>query len=244
MAVGNKNRSHNGKAYTARVSLKDGQNFRPVPEFTFQTKDATGEYVDMTAAQIQDAFGVEAPVREISGDLVAVDTRIGEYDGQPIHNVTLGLRDAERNEIVFTQFVSNNNLGRGIANRLLNLKAFENVQLGLYSQQNKELKKSFAAASIRQGTSDDTIKYFYDPKIAPEVQPRLFEGKGGKTEKDYTKVDDFLFAELKKLGETLKANRSNAKQEAPKSEPPNHVQENEPVTTGGETEDNEAPAPF
>lgn len=253
MAVGKTNRFPAGKAFTARVSLKDGNEFRPVPEFTFQAKDATGEYNDLTPEQINEAFGVDGPIRDIAGDLIALDTRVGQYDGDPIHNVTLGLRDADRNEVIFTQFVSNNNFGRGIANRLLNLAKRDeagnivsvntaNVQFGLYSQLNKELKKSFAAASIRQGESTDTIKYFYDPKTAPEVQPRLFEGKGGKQEKDYTKVDEFLFAELGKLGEFLKANRSN-KQEAPKSAPQSQAApENPTPAPSGET--TEEPPPF
>lgn len=229
MAVGKTNRFPAGKAFTAKISLKDGETFRPVPEFTFQAKDATGEYNDLTPEQINEAFGVDGPIRDVAGDLVAVDVRPTEFEGKPIHNVTLALRDAERNEIIFTQFVSNNNFGRGIANRVLNLAKRDeagnivsvstaNVQVGLYSQQNRETKKSYGACSIRQGESTDTIKYLYDPKTAPEIQPREYVGEGEKIKKDYTKPDAFLFAELGKLGEFLKANRSN-KQEAPKSAP-------------------------
>lgn len=218
MAVGKTNRFPAGKAFTAKASLKDGNEFRPVPEFIFQAKAADGEYKDLTPEQIKEAFDVDGPIRDVAGDLVALDTRPTEFEGNPIHNVTLGLRDPARNEIIFTQFVSNNNFGRGIANRLLNLKAYQNVQVGLYSQQNRDTKKSYAACSIRQGDSPDTIKCLYDPKTAPEVQPRLFEGKGGKQEKDYTKVDAFLFAELVKLGETLKANRGSQSQ--PTQQPP------------------------
>lgn len=219
MAVGKTNRFPAGKAFTAKVSLKDGTEFRETPIFVFQAKDAAGEYNDLTPEQIKENFDVDGPIRDVAGDLVVLDIRPTEYEGNPIHNVTLGLRDAARNEIIFTQYVSNNNFGRGITNRLLNLKAFDNVQFGLYSQQNRETKKTYAAASIRQGDSPDTIKYLYDPKTAPEVQPRLFEGKGGKQEKDYTKVDAFLFAELGKLGESLKANRGSQSQSAPKTAP-------------------------
>ncbi len=243
MAVGKTNSFSGGKTYTARVSLKDGQAFRDKPIFTFQAKGADGEYKDLDAAQIKDAFGVDGPIYDITGDLVALDTRVGEYEGDPIHNVTLGLRDANRNEVIFTQFVSNNNFGRGIANRLLNLKAFENVQFGLYSQLNRETKKSYAAASIRQGDSTETIKYLYDPKVAAEVQPRIFEGKGGKQEKDYTKVDAFLFAELAKLGELLKANRGNkSPQPTPTQEAPKN--ESAPASEPSPTEPLEEEPPF
>lgn len=212
MAVGKSNKFPANKSYSARLTLKDGADFLPIPEFRFQGKDAAGEYKDLDNEAILQAFGVEAPIREISGDLVAVDTRTGEYDKQPIYNVTLGLRDSSRNEIIFAQFVENNNLGRSVANRLLNLKAFENVQFGLYSQVNRETKKTYAAAALRQGDSTETIKFKYDPKTAPELQPRTFEGVGGKLTKDWTKVDSFLFGELTKLGESLRANRAPAKE--------------------------------
>lgn len=216
MAVGNQNRQSSGKAFTARIKLKDGTAFLDVPEFEIQAKEGT-EYVTLTDEKIKEIFGVDAPVRDFSGDLISIDTRVGEYDGNPIHNVTLSLKDSSRNEVYFVQFIANNNLGRGVANRLLNLKAYENVQIGLYAQHNKETKKSYAACAIRQGDSTDTIKYKYDPKTAAEMQPRIFEGKGGKPEKDWTKVDEFLFDQLGGLGNHLKSNRST-KQEAPQSQ--------------------------
>lgn len=233
MAVGNQNRQNNGVAYSAKLTLKEGDAFLDVPHFTFQAKQGT-EYVDLSNEQIKETFGVDGPIRDIAGNLIAVDTRPGEYEGKPIHNVTLSLRDPSRNEVYFTQFVSNNNLGRNISNSILNLAAWtdkgevisvvtENVQLGLWGQKNKEKKKTFPACSIRQGTSNDTVKWRFDPKTAPEMKPREYEGKGGVIEKDYTKVDAFLFAELGKLNEFLKANRGSQSQSTPKSAPQSPV---------------------
>lgn len=234
MAVGNQNRQNNGVAYTAKLTLKQGDAFLDIPHFTFQSKQGT-EYVDLSDDQIKETFGVDAPIRDVSGNLIAVDTRPGDFEGKIIHNVTLSLRDPSRNEVYFTQFVSNNNLGRNITNSILNLAqwndagevvsiASDNVQLGLWGQKNKEKKKTFPACSIRQGTSNDTVKWRFDPKTSPEMKPREFEGKGGVMEKDYTKVDAFLFAELGKLNTFLKANRgqqsSAPAQEAPKAETP------------------------
>ncbi len=230
MAVGNPNRQNNGTAFTAKLALKEGTTFLEIPHFVFQSKQGS-EYLDLTPEQIKEIFGVDGPIRDVAGDLVAVDTRPGEFEGKPIHNVTLSLRDSARNEVYFTQFVSNNNLGRSIANSLLNLAqsdengkivsvASQNVQLGLWGQSNKQTKKTYPACSIRQGDSKDTVKWKYDPKTAAEIQPRVFEGVGGAPTKDWTKVDAFLFAELAKLGDFLKANRGSQTQSAPKQAAP------------------------
>lgn len=218
MAIGNRNNSFNGKAYTAKLKLKDGEHFLDVPHFEFQTK-VGGEYVTLTDAQIKEAFGVEAPVRDVSGNLVAIDTRIGEFEGEPIHNVTVSLRDPDRNEVYYVQFVSNNNLGRSIANSLLNLQSLDNVQFGLWGQVNKEKRKTYPACSIRQGDSNDTIKWKYDPKTDERFQPRIFKGKRDKDEKDWTAVDEFIFSELAGAGAQLAASRqSNKAQNTPQQE--------------------------
>lgn len=244
MAVGNQNRQNNGKAYTAKLTLKEGAAFLDVPHFTFQAKNGS-EYVTLTNEQLLETFGVEGPIRDVAGDLIALDTRTGEFEGKPIHNVTLSLRDSARGEVYFTQFISNNNLGRSISNSLLNLKAFENVQLGLWGQTNKEAKKTFPACSIRQGGSNDTVKWKFDPKTAPELKPREFEGVGGKLTKDWTKVDDFLFAELAKLGEFLKSNRPSKQESAPAPAAAQKAVEpiKEAVTAGGQNEEEDS-APF
>lgn len=234
MPVGNPNRQVQGKAYSAKLVLKEGSVFLDEPYWAFQTKQGN-EYIDLTPEQVKELLGADVPVRDIAGDLFSVETRVGEFENKPIHNVTLGLRDAERNEAYFVQFVSNNNLGRNIANRLLNLKAYTNVQLGLWGQFNKERGKTYPACSIRQGDVKDTIKTKYDPKTAPEMQAREFEGVGGKLTKDWTKVDAFLFAELAKLGEVLKATRPAKQQEnnASTSAAPAPA----PVTAGSNTDE-------
>jgi len=202
MAVGKSNQV-SGKKFSTKIILKEGNQFLDKPYWGFTAKQPDGSYEPFTQAQLLETFGIEGPIYDLAGDLISVETRLGEYEGDPIHNITLGLQDLERGETYYAGFISNNNLGRSIANSLLNLKAFNNVQLGLWGQFSKANNKTYPACSIRQGDSRDTVKWKFDPKTDVLLQPREFTGKGDKVQKDWTKVDEFLFAELKKLGSIL-----------------------------------------
>ena len=221
MAVGKQGSQVAGKKFNAKLTLKEGTAFLDNPYWGFSAKQTDGSYAPFTQEQLLEAFGVEGPIYDIAGDLISVDTRVGEYQGDPIHNVTLGLQDAERGEIYYAQFIANNNLGRSIANSLVNLKAFSNVQLGLWGQFSKATNKTYPACSIRQGDSRDTVKWKFDPKEDANLNPREFAGKGGKVEKDYTKVDEFMLAQINQLGDALREARgiAPAQQETPQSEP-------------------------
>lgn len=223
MALGKPNRQNNGKAFSLDLRMKEGDQFLDCAYFEVQEKQGN-EYV---------TIGQET---DVAGDLIGIDTRIGEYEKKPIYNVTLNLKDKEKNEIYFTKFGLGSTTARNLANSILNLQAFENVQVGLYAQENKAKKKFYPAVALRQGGGDSTVKWKYDPKTAPQLQPRIFEGVGGVPTKDWTKVQVFLFEELAKLGEQLKANRPARgssepahSEAAPTSAPQAEAPKNEPA---------------
>lgn len=236
MALGKQNRV-DGKAFSLKLATKRNGAFLPRPEWEVSFKQADGSYHTYTNEELKGALGVDGPLYDVAGDLIGVETRLGEYEGSPIYNVTLNLRDRDRNEVYFTGFSVGSALGRKLTNAVLNLPAFDNVQVGLYNQVNKETKKAYGAAALRQGDNTATVKGKFDFKADPNLQPREFEGKGGKTEKDWTKVDLFLFEQLKAFAETVKANKpaKTATQEVPTNAAP------APETDGNEAGGEETP---
>lgn len=215
MAVGKPTSQRTSKSHTAEITSRVAKVWLDIPHFTFTKKVGT-EYPEYTAEEIKAAFGVDGPIRDVSGDLVSIGTRLGDYEGKPIHNVTLELVDYERDETVYLKYTVGGDLGRRLANSLLNLTGYINVQIGLYGQANKETKKVYPAVAVRQGGAKETVKGKFDAKTDPHLQPRLFEGQGfkpgGKLSRDFSAADEFLFGELIKLGDALRANPAPARQ--------------------------------
>lgn len=239
MALGKINRV-DGKALSLKLATKRDGVFLPKPEWEVSVKQADGEYKTLNNQELIEAVGVEGPLYDVAGDLIGIDTRVGSYEDSPIYNVSLNLRDKDRNEVYFTGFSIGSIMGRKLANAVLNLQAFDNVQVGLYNQQNKETKKVYGNVALRQGNETATVKGKYDFKTDENMQPRLFEGKGGKQEKDWTKVDLFLFEKLKEFGAVVKAAKN-----AQPSEPAHQETSFEEALTESEQTDTESkPPPF
>lgn len=232
MALGKSNRV-DGKALSLKLATKRDGAFLPRPEWEVSIKQADGEYKTLSNEELKDVIGVEGPLYDVAGDLIGIDTRVGSYEDTPIYNVSLNLRDKDRNEVYFTGFSVGSSLGRKLANAVLNLKALNNVQVGLYNQQNKETKKVYGAAALRQGDDTATVKGKFDFKTDENLQPRVFEGKGGKQERDWTKTDLFLFEQLKAFGDKLRASKNSQ----PAQEKGHEAPVNEPVSTANSTEE-------
>lgn len=202
MALGKQKQNIEGKAYSLRHRLKDGVNFVDVGFFEVQEK--TGK-----DAQGKDQWTVTGRETDVAGDLVRIDTRVGEYEGNPVHSFTLSLKDSEKNEVYFTTFSLGSALGRSTANSILNLKAFENVQLSNYGQTNKDTKKTYPALSVRQGDETATVKWKYDPKGGEMPAAREYQGKGNKIEKDYLAQEQFLVNKLNEFAKVVEAANKN-----------------------------------
>ncbi len=218
MALGKQNKIE-GKAYSLKLKLKDGDKFLEIPQFDVQEKQGD-KYVSI------------ARETDVAGDLVKVETRVGDYEGQPIRNVTLALKDYEKGEIYYVGFSLGSGLGRGLANSILNLVKhdkdgnvvaanFSNVQIGLYGQKSKKDGKTYGAVAVREGENTETVKWKYDPaaKDSPLPAIREFAGKGGKIEKDPTEQEEFFLAKLNEFAKVVEAAVKNApKASAPKPE--------------------------
>jgi len=227
MALGKQNKIIEGKAYSLRHRLKDGNTFVDVGFFEVQEK--TGK-----DAQGKDVWSPAGRETDVAGDLVRIDTRLGEFEGNPIRSFVLSLRDSEKNEVYFTSFGLGSNLGRNVANSVLNLKAFNNVQFSNYGQLNKETKKTYPALSVRQGDDTTTVKWKYDPKGNELPPPREFVGKGNKTERDYTAQEEFLFEKLKEFAKVVEAANKNR----PKSQSKNDAQASVASTPSAPAQEN------
>lgn len=202
MAYGKQTGSFKGRHITAKYTSKEGATFLDVPYFKLSEKQGD-KYPFLTKEQLVELTGKDVFPTEISGDLFEITVREGEYDGAPVRSFKVGLQDGDvRN---YVEFGLGSIVGRGVANAVLNLQGRDNVQFGSYSVFNKAKGKSFAQVSVRQGESTDTVKWKYDPKAAnsPFPQVRQFEGKGGKTEYDYTAQEVFLFEKLKEFGANI-----------------------------------------
>lgn len=233
MALGNKNKIE-GKAYSLKLKMKEGETFLDVPYFDLQKK-VGDEYKSMKGDDLAAITGSDELIHDVAGQLVKVDTRIGEFEGSPVHSYTLALRDSNRNEVYYVNVGLGSSLGRSLANSLLNLTAFNDVEIGLYGQKNKETKKVYPAACLRQGDDRKVVKWKYDPKDPASGLPaaREFEGRGGKKERDYTAQEEFFIAQLKELGKKVEASSKGTKQ--PEKAP------TAPVPSNGDTLDEDVP---
>ncbi len=236
MALGKSNRV-DGKAFSLKLATKRDGAFLDKPEWEVQTKLPNGEYETLSPDALKELTGVDGPCHDVAGNLIGIETRVGSFDDKPIYNVTLSLRDPKQNQVYFTGFTVGSSLGRKLTNAVLNLKSFDNVQVGLYSQVNKETKKVYGAAALRQGDDTATVKGKYDFKTDASLQPRSYIGEGNKEKKDWTAVDLFLFEKLKAFGETVKG----AKNTAPQNEAPAPESEDD---SAPESEEGEPKLPF
>lgn len=205
MALGKQNKI-DGKAISLKLQLKDGKSFLDCARFAIQEKGADGKYHDTSYET------------DVAGDLFRIEPRTGEYEGKPVYSFKLALRDPAQNEAYFIDVGLGSGLGRGLANSVLNLQAFDNVQVGLYPQQNKTTKKVYPAVALRQGEATDTVKWKYDPKAegSEMPEPRIYEGPDGPA-KDYRKQEIFLLEKLTEFAKVVEEMAKNAPKAAPKA---------------------------
>lgn len=206
MALGKPNRPQ-GKAKNLQLRQKSKEGpFLIPPVFQITEKQPDGSYP---------VVGTET---DVSGDAVSLTVRTREIPGQdlPARSFNIGLRDSAVGEIYFVDIGLNSNIGRSLGNSVLNLKSRKAVQIGTYSRKGTD-GKTYGAASIREDGSDETVKWKYDDKTTPALPgPRVFKGKGGKDERDFTAQEEFLYAKLEEFGKTFKQN-APAREEAPEA---------------------------
>lgn len=216
MAYGKQSGNFNGRHINAKYTSKEGTSFLELPYFKLSEKQGS-EYKILTKEQLKELTGKETHPFEVSGDLIDLSVREGEYENSPVRSFKATLQDGSvRNYVEFGLGSIN---GRSVANALLSLKAFTDVQFSSWNSFDKTRNKNFSKVSVRQGEGTETVKWKYDPKAPDSKLPaaREFQGKGGKLEKDYTEQEIFLFSALNEFAKTVK-NIAPAQSSAPAAE--------------------------
>lgn len=170
------------KAFSLKIKTKD----LPKPEFIVSERQG-------------DKF-VELPEREstVSGTLIGVEPSETVWQGKTIKSVNVTLTDADQ---IYFISVPYSNLGRGLMNSLLGLKAFNDVEISLYQTKPKtEGGKTYPAVSLRQG--GEIVRWRYTLDELPKPDEILFKGEKMR---DFTKVELFLAEQLKELNKVVKS---------------------------------------
>lgn len=210
MALGKKNRFE-GKNYSIKLKLKEGDNFLIPP--VLEVSEKRGEKYEVLSKET-----------EVNGDLFSIDTSSNETENYgTIRSYTLGLRDVEKNEAYYIQVGLGSSIGRSLANAVLALKAFTNVSISTYSQTAKEGPKKgqkFGAASLRQ--NDEIVRWKFEKTQVPAIVKAKV---GAKEVSDDTEQQEFFLAQLKEFAAVVAANKANLpKGKAPVSTPESHAE--------------------
>jgi hypothetical protein len=171
MGLGKPNRS-DLKAFSLKIKTKD----LPKPEF------------------------VELPDREntVSGTLIGVEPKETKWENKLIKSVNVTLTDGDQ---IFFVTIPYSNLGRSLMNAILNLKSFDDVEIGLYQTKPKtDGGKTYPAASLRQ--AGEIVRWRFENKDLPAPEEIIFKGEKMR---DYTKMETFFAAQLKELNNVVKA---------------------------------------
>lgn len=186
MALGKTTRKNDLKAFALKLKLKDGEKFLDKPVFEVSQRQGD-KYVVLPEKQY-----------EVTGNLIGVEPREYIYQEETIRSFTLSIQD---NDEIYFVSIPFNSLGRGLANSVLALPAFDNVQIGLYATKPKEKGgKSFPAASLRQ--NDEIIRWKFN--LADIPAPTVVKFKG-KDLKNYTDQEVFFSEKLREFNKVIKA---------------------------------------
>ncbi len=198
MSFGNTRKRTDLKAYAFRIKTKD----LPVPHFEVQTRE-NDKWVPLTEP-VKDTEGKitgtkVVTAQNIEGNLLAIESRKTVFQGKTIKSTSVTLQDGDQ---IYFVTIPNSMLGRGILNRLINLKAFTNVQIGLYaSKPQSEGEKSFHRASVRQ--DDEIVNWKYTFEQLPEA-PQIKKASGEVLGRDYDALDAFFEKEVAELNSKIK----------------------------------------
>jgi hypothetical protein len=172
----------NVKQYSFKIKSKD----QPSPYF--EVKHKNGDKWELLSEK----------ATRVSGNLIGVQHKENEHNGQTIKSVNLTFQDA--NEVYFVS-VGYGYLGRGLFNMLLSLKTFTGVEISLYKTKGKGDKEGFHTASLRQ--NGELVKWKFELKDLPEIKKIKIKGQMvGDTEA----IDAFYENQIKELAKIVRAN--------------------------------------
>jgi hypothetical protein len=162
------------------------------------------------------------PTRTVTGNVVAVEAKEGEYQGQKILSTSVVMEDGD--DLYFVT-IPMNNVGRAIINKLLTLTThdqLQNVSISVYQSKPKtEGAKTYAQGTVQ--VNNEKVEWKFDNEDLPEIKKVPFKGQ---LISDTTDIDNFFFGEIKAYSEIVKKLRNNtprsnpAPQSTPKTDTP------------------------
>lgn len=188
------NKSNNNKVYFLKITTKDKDKKNVAPHFAVSEK-------------VGDKWEVTKEVKDVSGNLTGVTIEKKIWEEQEYDVIKLALEDTETQE-TYVLDLRQNLLSRSIFNSFLNLKTFDNVEVGLYT---KKGEGAYPAVSVKQ--NGERVSWAYELDKLPKIE----KVKVGKKEiVDSSELDEFYIEKLKELAARVK---TGAKSESESTEP-------------------------
>lgn len=183
----------NNKVYFLKITTKDKDKKSVAPHFAVSEK-------------VGDKWEVTKEVKDVSGNLTGVTIEKKTWEEQEYDVIKFALEDTDTQE-TYVLDLRQNLLARSIFNSFLNLKTFNNIEVGLYT---KKGEGSYPAVSVKQ--NGERVSWAYELDQLPKIE----KVKVGKKEVvDSTELDEFFINKLKELGARVK---NGPKAETPKAE--------------------------
>lgn len=192
------NKSNNNKVYFLKVTTKDAEKKNVAPHFAVSEK-------------VGDKWEVTSQVKDVSGNLTGVTIEKKTWEEQEYDVIKLALEDPATQE-TYVLDLRQNLLARSIFNSFLNLKTFENIEVGLYT---KKGEGAYPAVSVKQ--NGERVSWAYEL----DQLPKIAKVKVGKKEVvDSTELDEFYIEKLKELAVRVKSGPSAPAESAPAKKAP------------------------
>lgn len=170
------------KAFSLKIKTKD------LPKPQFVVSERKGDKFEP----------LSEPEYNVSGTLIGVEPKEFTWEGKVIKSVSVTLTDADQ---IYFVTVPYSNLGRGLMNSLLNLKEFNDVEIGLYQTKAKvDGGKTYPATSLRQ--AGEIIRWRFEQKDLPQPKEIIFKGEKMR---DFTEQEAFFASQLTELNKVIKS---------------------------------------
>ena len=182
------NNQNQGKLYILKPRGKDKEG------------NPTKYHFEITE-KVENVYKVTGETNNITGDLVSVSAKKGEWEGNAFYEAKLTLEDNTANPP--ERYILDLRLSlavRSLINGVLNLKSGKNIQIGAYDTKPKEAGgRSYPALSLRQ--NDVRVDWLFKTEDLPAVEKVNFKGKEMT---DTTNVDEFYLTKLNEFSEVVK----------------------------------------
>jgi len=181
--------------------------------------------------KIDGKWQAESTFNQISGYLIGVSRREGDYQGSPIYSVRLRFVDDKDTEKVFQVEATYNSLTYTILNSLMSAEKSEPLMIRVYARPSKTYDKIYPAAYIE--ASGNRLEWFYPISELPRA---IEHTVGRKTVIDDTEVVEFFHGVVDSLANKYGAIAQRATSTEVNSDSPQEASAPPPQRQGvGET---------